>query len=431
VCLILCVVVLFLTSSTALASSSKPSSRGRNTRQDSPRFKQKSSAGDLPKNFYDRLGVTSKATDKEIRKAYRKLAIKYHPDKNLDNKEESEKKFKQITEAYEVLTDKKKRQEYDMLGDSYGNPPNMNYGDHYNTGGNPFGGFSGSSSGGPGFQQYFQEGSPNSGGFTFRTTSEGLSPEDIFGAFGDFASGGRGGRRSGQQAGGGGGFSNMFEQLFSQQSRPPRGFSQTTSSSRSRYAQPMENTDPTRKGPSSSSSPVFATEPIVMKINVSLEDLYTGKVKKLKVKDTFQQGRKSIPIEKIFEVTIPTGGKQGTLLKFPASNEFPKPVHFELQEMKHRYFQRDGYNLVWKCELTKQQVQKGVKIKVPLLDGTSLTINSQDHKIAHGISIPFPGYGLPYFHNKQKKGDLIVQFVIIPDEKQSKNTKETPQANGL
>ena len=66
-------------------------------------------------DYYKILGVNKDADENEIKKAYRKLAIKYHPDKNLGNKE-AEEKFKEINEAYEVLSDKDKRSKYDMYG---------------------------------------------------------------------------------------------------------------------------------------------------------------------------------------------------------------------------------------------------------------------------------------------------------------------------
>src|SRR5256885_3648280 len=67
------------------------------------------------KDYYDILGVKKTATDEEIKKAYRNLAKKYHPDKNKGNKE-AENKFKEISEAYAVLSDKEKREQYDRLG---------------------------------------------------------------------------------------------------------------------------------------------------------------------------------------------------------------------------------------------------------------------------------------------------------------------------
>jgi molecular chaperone DnaJ len=83
-------------------------------------------------DFYKILGVSRNATQDEIKKAYRKLAKRYHPDKNSGN-EKAENKFKEISEAYSTLSDDQKRAEYD-------NPPQMNFG--AGQGRNPFGGFS-------------------------------------------------------------------------------------------------------------------------------------------------------------------------------------------------------------------------------------------------------------------------------------------------
>ena len=68
------------------------------------------------KDYYAILGVSKTATDDELKKAFRKLAKKYHPDANPDNKEEAEKKFKEVNEAYEVLSDPQKRKMYDQFG---------------------------------------------------------------------------------------------------------------------------------------------------------------------------------------------------------------------------------------------------------------------------------------------------------------------------
>lgn len=72
------------------------------------------------KDYYKVLGVAESATDDEIKKVYRKLAVKYHPDKNPGNKE-AEAKFKEISEAYYVLSDTKRRKEYDQIR-KYGGP---------------------------------------------------------------------------------------------------------------------------------------------------------------------------------------------------------------------------------------------------------------------------------------------------------------------
>ena len=102
------------------------------------------------RDYYEVLGVSKNASDDEIKKAYRKLAVKYHPDRNPGDKE-AEAKFKEINEAHEVLSDKQKRARYDQFG-------------HAGVGGasgNPFGGGFGGA-GGP-----FQGGTFNYNGQTF------------------------------------------------------------------------------------------------------------------------------------------------------------------------------------------------------------------------------------------------------------------------
>lgn len=94
------------------------------------------------RDYYEVLGVEKNATDEELKKAYRKLAKKYHPDANPDNKEEAEKNFKEVNEAYEVLSDKQKRQMYDQFG--FNGPQGFNgQGGGYYSYGSGFDGFGG------------------------------------------------------------------------------------------------------------------------------------------------------------------------------------------------------------------------------------------------------------------------------------------------
>ena len=125
------------------------------------------------KDYYEILGVKKTATEAELKKAYRELAKKYHPDKNKGNKE-AENKFKEISEAYAVLSDSEKRSQYDRLGREAFGPG----------GANPFAGFD------------FSEFMGNRGGgrrTQTRTRSAGSSGIDFTDIFGDLFGGGGGG----------------------------------------------------------------------------------------------------------------------------------------------------------------------------------------------------------------------------------------------
>src|SRR5277367_1890577 len=117
-------------------------------------------------DYYELLGVSRKVSLKDLRVAYRKLARKYHPDLNPGDKS-SEEKFKQIQEAYEVLSDTKKRQMYDQFGFNTpgpggGAPPGAGYGQapediHFDFGGFDFGGGAQGAGGGPSFRDIFSQ----------------------------------------------------------------------------------------------------------------------------------------------------------------------------------------------------------------------------------------------------------------------------------
>ncbi|MFW5755437.1 MAG: DnaJ C-terminal domain-containing protein [Tangfeifania sp.] len=136
------------------------------------------------KDYYKILGVSKNASQEEIKKAYRKLAVKYHPDKTQGDKK-SEDRFKEIGEAYEVLKDPEKRKKYDQLGANWKQYENAGYGG--GTGGFDFSQFGGQA---PGGGSFYYEG----------------DMEDIFG-------------------GSGGGFSDFFNAFFGGGGRSQSGFS--------------------------------------------------------------------------------------------------------------------------------------------------------------------------------------------------------------
>lgn len=126
----------------------------------------------MAKDLYDVLGVSKSATATEIKSQYRKLARKYHPDLNKDNKEAAER-FKEVSAAYDILGDKEKRQKYDNKEiDAEGKPTGFGAGG-FNAGGAGFGGF-----GNGGYQSYSTQGFDGAG-FDFSS----LFGEDIFSRF--------------------------------------------------------------------------------------------------------------------------------------------------------------------------------------------------------------------------------------------------------
>ncbi|MFA0960504.1 DnaJ C-terminal domain-containing protein [Roseivirga sp. BDSF3-8] len=124
------------------------------------------------KDYYKILGVKKDASPEEIKKAYRKLAVKYHPDKNQGDPQ-AEDRFKDVTEAHEVLSNPENRKMYDRLGANWKQYKNAGYDPSQGGNGNPFGQFGG-----------------GGGGYTYQG-----DPSDFFG-------------------GGGGGFSDFFERFF-------------------------------------------------------------------------------------------------------------------------------------------------------------------------------------------------------------------------
>ncbi|XP_043702868.1 dnaJ homolog subfamily B member 4-like [Telopea speciosissima] len=322
-------------------------------------------------DYYKILQVDRNAKDEDLKKAYRKLAMKWHPDKNPNNKKEAEAKFKQISEAYEVLSDPQKRAIYDQYGEEglkgqVPPPP-------------PPG------SGGPGGATFFQTGGgPNV--FTFNPRNA----DDVFAEFFGFSSpfGGMGGGGDGGMRGGSRTFpSGMFrDDLFS--SFGERG---------------SMNQGP-RKAP-----------PIEKRLPCSLEELYKGTTKKMKIsREIADMSGKTMPVEEIITIDIKPGWKKGTKITFPEKgneqpNVIPADLVFIVDEKPHDVFSRDGNDLIVTQKISLVEALTGYTVHLTTLDGRNLTIpiNNVIHSNYEEV---VPREGMPIPKEPSKRGDLRIKF---------------------
>lgn len=347
--------------------------------------------------LYDILGVKPDASDNELKKAYRKMALKYHPDKPTGNTE----KFKEISEAYDLLSDGDKRAVYDQYGleaARHGGPvPDMNEagaggaggfsggfpggfpgGTTFtsSSGGNPFSGFS--SGGGPQSFKFSTGGPGGAGGFpgfssndafnifSHFTQSEGLGSDDddIFGGFSGFSGGRPGGARRGPA-----------------------------------------------NGAARAGSPERAT--VTVKLPLTLEDLCNGVSKKMKIR---RRNRSGVSEEKILQITVKPGWKAGTKITF--SNEgdaqpdgTSQDVIFVVEEKPHSRFKRVDNDLHIDLKLSLKEALTGFSKIVETLDGKKLKVENKN-PLNPGHVITFPGHGMPVSKRPGQKGDLVITVKV-------------------
>lgn len=276
----------------------------------------------MGKNYYAILGLSKGAADDEIKKAYRKLALKYHPDKNKTK--EAEEKFKEVAEAYEILSDKKKRDLYDKYGED----------------GLKAGGPGGFSTGG---QEQFSafHGDPRA---TFAQFFGSSSP---FQAFFDFP--GSGGRGGGFQFG-------MDEEmdtddLFSMGGPRPGGPGGAfRSQSFNIHGSPNRGKDKAQDNP------------IEHDLYVTLEDIVRGCTKKMKIsRKVLQPDGSSRKEDKVLTINVKPGWKAGTKITFQkegdqGKNKIPADIVFIIRDKPHPLFKREGSDLRYTAKISLRDV---------------------------------------------------------------------------
>jgi DnaJ family protein A protein 2 len=355
----------------------------------------------MPDNkLYDLLGVSRSASDQEIRKAYHKLAKTHHPDKNPETAE----KFKEISFAYQVLTDENKRQIYDMYGL-----------EGLKEGG---GGGSGGGSMADILGQFFGGGGGGGG--------------DPFGGFGGFGGlfggsmggGGRNRRRKGDDIAHP--LKVTLEQLY-------KGETRTLEISRKVICQAC-NGNGGREGAKQTCSPCrgqgiqFITRQLgpgmIQRMQTVCKEC-NGEGEIINERDRCKtcNGKKTIDEKKRLEIVISPGSKHEQQVRFPgesdqAPNMEPGDVIIVLQQEPHAVFERSGDNLIMKHKINLVESLCGFQIVVTHLDGRKIIIkHPPNDPIAPETYRCVKGQGMINMRTHDT-GDLIIQFdVEFPTEK--------------
>mmetsp|Transcript_7757 Transcript_7757/g.16701 ORF Transcript_7757/g.16701 Transcript_7757/m.16701 type:complete len:325 (+) Transcript_7757:272-1246(+) len=305
----------------------------------------------MGRDYYSILGVAKGADENELKKSYRKLAMKWHPDKNPDNREQAEAKFKEVSEAYEVLSDPQKREIYDKFGEE-----------------GLKNGMGGGGGGGP-------------GGFHFR------NPEDLFAEF-------FGGRSPFGGMGGGEDFDFPFGGMGGMGGMP-FGFGGMPGMGGMRQAGPRK------------------AKAIEQTLYCTLEEIYTGCTKKMKISRQVRGKQESEILEinvkpgwkKGTKITFPEKGDE-------LPNVVPADIIFILDEKPHPKLRRDGNDLMHTAHISLADALCGTTVSVPHLDGTNVELTVKDI-ITPGTQKVVRGKGMPITKQPGTYGNMFIKFEVV------------------
>lgn len=339
------------------------------------------------RDYYEVLGVSKNATQVELKKAYRKLALKYHPDRNPDN-QEAEVKFKEAAEAYEVLNDPQKRQRYDRFG-------------HQGVGGAAGGGFGG-----------------------------GMSMDDIFSQFGDIFGGAFGGGGGFSSGFGGGGRrrrkgSNLRIKVKLDLKEVLNG---TTKKIKVNKLVPADGvtfkTCETCKGMGQVSR---VTNTILgqMQTTSTCPTCHgSGKMIDKKPSGADENGLERK--EEVMSIDIPAGVEEGMQLNVSGKGNaapmggVPGDLLVVIEEIEHNKLKRNGKNIHYDLYVSFIDAALGGSAEVPLVEGKAkITIapGTQSGKL-----VRLKGKGLPSVQS-YGKGDLLVNINVWTPQQLSKEEK--------
>ena len=347
------------------------------------------------RDYYEVLGVSKGASEDEIKKAYRKIAIKYHPDRNPGDKE-AEEKFKEAAEAYDVLHDPQKRQQYDQFGFD-----------------GPMGG----------------------GGFGFGGAS--MNMDDIFSMFGDIFGGGTfGGRHRAHQQHRG---SDLRLKVRMTLEEINMG---VTKKFKVRKDVPCEHCHGTgaADGSGTTQCPTCHGSGVISHTTQSIFGMMQtqgvcptcggeGVVIKNKCRECDGEG--VVKGEEVVEIKIPAGVAEGMVVNVPGKGNAGRhngsngDIQVFIEEEPHEQFVRDGNDLIYNLLLDFPTAALGGEIEIPTIEGSKLRVKV-DSGTQPGKTMRLRGKGLPVVQGYGSgKGDLVVNISVYVPKTLSREEKES------
>jgi len=357
------------------------------------------------RDYYEVLEIGKSATEAEIKKAYRQKAIQFHPDKNPDDKE-SEEKFKEAAEAYEVLSDPQKRQRYDQYG-------------HAGVGG------------------------ASSGGYGFSGDGMDFSMEDIFSRFGDIFgghfSGGFGGNPFGSSSGrrsrrvnkG----SNLRIKVKLTLEEILNGVEKKIKVTKYITCKTCKGTGAKDSSSTKTCSTCGGMGHVTRVTNTILGQMQTqsvcpqcgGEGRTITDKCTVCFGNGIVKGEEVITINIPAGVMEGMQLSMrekgnaAARDGIPGDLIIIIEEILHPELVRDGVNLLYEHYISFPDAAIGTQIEVPTIEGkvrVKVEPGTQSGKV-----LRLKNKGLPEI-NSHSKGDLLININVWTPKNLSKEEKE-------
>lgn len=354
------------------------------------------------RDYYEVLEVSRSASVDEIKKAYRKLAIKYHPDRNPGDAE-AEAKFKEAAEAYDVLHDPQKRQQYDQFGFD---APSGGFG-----GGSPFGG---------------------AGGF---------SMDDIFSMFGDVFGGHGGGfggfGGGGQQAPKYRGSDLRLKVRLSLQ-EVATGVTKKFKVRKDITCEHCHGTG-AEGGSGTETCPNCHGSGVEIRTQQSMFGMIQtqtachvcgGEGTIIKNKCTHCQGEGVVKGEEVVEINIPAGVAEGMVVNVPGKGNAGKHngvtgnIQVYIEEEPNETFVRDGQNVIYNLLLDFPTAVLGGQVEIPTIDGSNVKIKIEPGT-QPGKTLRLRGKGLPAVQGYGTGiGDLVVHISIYVPKELTKSEKK-------